>query len=782
MMNWKKPLIYCISSIGCFFAFVAIILACGPEADPYDYYVSFFNNNLENDQQYKAFRYTDLLFTYEDEEPANEQQINAAEWAAYLGKSVQATDVMAAMYKLGAKTDSVLYIGYLNQKGNLPDSLTSNTFLKAIVSNRSALKYYRFAKAAEKLANFTYNPWEPKPIDTIGLRTQGNAALALAGTEKDKFIQLRYYYQAQRLLHYGAEYAQASAIYDRHIAPVNTFSHVAGWALALKAGELRRLKDTVRAAYLFTRVFAQYPERRLQAYRNIQFLNVKTAAIVPLATNATEKASIYAVGAFARPDIDINALKQVYALAPTSPLVGVLLTREVNKLEEKYLTDKVVKNTVPLFAFDATMRGAKTNQMPVYIEQLKAFGKQLAAENKYPEPTLGILVAAYLAWMEGDITGGSATLKALYGQKLKPRFEDQKQIVQLLLTAQSIQKYNRVNEGILLPSLQWLDKKVKAEAKSDSIMAGWEGFKPSPFANAERDFYQYILAPVYLKQQDTTMAALAFANTPSEGFWQSSLHSVNVRTIVRWKIVSPPNPYVSFLMSRISWLKPDFYNELLGTTYLREHQYNRAINAFKRVEPKVIDSVNADTKADPFIELINDYPKVYTYGKGKGYNKLQFAEAMAALQQKLKTDPANAASYYYKIATGLYNTSHYGNAWYLISYSWSDQDFCHPTGNYYDADHIRALNAEEYFLIARRFCKTEEFKAKCTYMAAKCRQKQAIQPEYGAPNFDELNKIFEQQLRGNDLFTDLKTNYKKTAFYKKALSECSYLKDFIVAR
>lgn len=782
MMNWKKLVIYCISLVSCFFACVAIIFACGGETDPYDYYVSFFNNNLQNNKEYSAFRYTGYLFTYEDEEPVSEQEINASEWAAYLGKSTRTADVETAMYKLDSKTDSVLYNGYLNQKGSLPESLASNTFLKNIVTNKSALKYYRFAKSVEKIANIEARSWEPAPMDTVALRTQGAQAFTFATQEKDRFIQLRYYYQAQRLLHYGANYEQAAAVYDKYLAPISSASHVKGWALALKAGELRRLKDTLRAAYLFTKVFAQYPERRLQAYRNFRLLGVKAPVVVPLAANATEKANIYAISSFGETEPDIETVEKVYALAPASPMVDVLLTREVNKLEEKYLTDKLTKDRPPVYGFDATMRGVKANQTPLYIEQVKTFAKQLAAEKKHPQPAMGTLVAAYMAWMEGNTDEGLALLKALYGQSLKPRFDDQKHIVQLLLAAQGIQKYNRVNEAVLLPSLQWLDEKAHAEAASDSIKAGWEGFKPLPFANAERDFYQYILAPAYLNQQDTTMAALVTANTPAAGFWQTSLHSDNLRTLIRWKTVSPPNPYVSFLIGKITWLKPDFYNELLGTTYLREHQYSKAVTAFKHVDAKVIDSVSADTKADPFIELVNDYPKVYTYGKAKGYNKLQFAEAMANLQQQIKNDPANRASYYYKMATGLYNTSHYGNAWYMISYGWSDGDFCRPVKNYYDADYVKTLNAEEYFMIARRFCKTNEFKAKCIYMAAKCRQKQAVKPEYGAPNFNNLDKIFDEQLRGNDLFADLKTNYKKTAFYKKAIGECSYLKDFIVAK
>ncbi|WP_448702002.1 hypothetical protein ACFGVR_06950 [Mucilaginibacter sp. AW1-3] len=779
MMNWKKPVIYCVSFISCFFACVAIIFACADEADPYDYYVSFFHNNIQGQKDYGAFYFTNNLFLYSETEPESEAAINAGEWAAYLGKGVTAGDVAKAMYHLSHQADSDLYAGYLNQKGGLPDSLVSNTFLKTIITNKSALKYYRFAKSAEKIANIEAHPWEPTPMDTVALRNAGAQAFTFAAQEKDKFIQLRYYYQAQRLLHYGASYNQASVVYDKYLAPVTSASHVKGWALSLKAGELRRLKDTVRAAYLFSKIFAQYPERRVQAYRNYQYMHVNTNQVLTLATNAAERANIYAIDGFADPKVNITPLQQVYALSPTSPMVGVLLIREINKLEEYYLTPKLHPQPA-LFSFDATMRAGKDNAVLLQIRQLKDLSKQLAADKKYPDAEIGTLAAAYLAWMQGSTAEGSLLLKALYAVKLKPEFDDQKQIIQLLLSAQSIQKYNRVNEAVLLPTLQWLDKKAKAERKIDTANI-WNEDKVYPFTSTERNFYTHILAPVYLKQQDTTMTALALGTTGESDFWSEDMHSSNVRTVMRWKLLGP-TPFVTFLVNKVTFLNTSYLNELLGTTCLREHQYARAVNAFKRVEAVYLDKDESYTPADPFIERINDYPKIYTYAKGKGYNKLQFAEAMANLQQQIKNDPANRASYYYKMATGLYNTSTYGNAWYLISYDWSAYDFGRATRNYYDADYIKALNAEEYFLIAGRFSKTEEFKAKCIYMAAKCRQKQATAPDYSAGNFNELQKAYQLQLRGSDLFTDLKTNYKRTAFYKKAVSECSYLKDFIVEK
>ncbi len=779
MMNWKKPVIYCISFVCCFFAFIAIDLACADEGDPYDYYTSFFHSNLQGQKEYGSFYFTNNLFLYSENEPVNESEINAGEWADYLGKGVTTADVAKAMYHLSPAADSVLYSGYLSQKSNLPDSLAGNTFLKNIITSKSALKYYRFVKNAEKVANFTYNSWDPKPIDSVALRAQGVVAFNAGLQEKDKFIQLRYYYQAQRLLHYGHSYSQASVVYNKYIAASPSQSRVKGWALALKAGEERKLGNELHSAYLFSKIFALYPERRVQAYHNFMYMSVKPDQVLALATNNDERATIYAIAGFSDPTLNIEPLKHIYQISPGSPVVGVLLIREINKLEEYYLTGKLhtpgFNNTPGAYPNTQTKELQAVND----INQLKDFCKQLAADQKYPEPQLGTLAAAYLAWMQGNTDEGSTLLKTLYGIKLSDKLEDEKQIVQLLLSAQTIQKYDRINEASLLPALKWLDDKVATEGKADE-MHQWNEDGSHPFAATRRNFYQQILAPAYLKQHDTTMTALALAKGDDAwDYWENELHSDNIRTIIRLRSATSATPYVMYLANRADKHTIAGLYELLGTTYLREHQYAKAAAIFKRPDIIALKGDDSYTPADPFIELINDYPKVYIYSKAKGYTKLQFAEAMATLQQQIKTDPANAASYYYKIATGLYNTSNYGNAWYLISYNWSSTDFGRTDRYYYDADYVRTTNAEEYFNLAFKYSKTPEFKAKCIFMAAKCRQKEAVSPDYSTTNFDEMQKAYLKQLRGNDYFTQLKADYKHTEFYKKAVGACTYLKDFM---
>ena len=779
MRNWKTWVIYCVSFIGFFLANALADLACGPEVDPYDYYVSFFHSNVHGEKDYKPFYYTSERFLYDDTDPASEAELNANEWADYLGEGVKQTDVLKAMYRLDKGTDMVVTAGYLTNDAKLPDSLANNTFLRALAANTNAVKYYRFAKSVEKIANIEYDRWDPKPVDSLALREAGATAFKYGEAEKDAFLKLRYYYQSQRLLHYGHAYEQAKAVYDRYIADAPSKSHVKGWAMALLGGEQRHLGGSVAAAYTFSRLFAQYPERRVQAYKNYMYMHVSTAQVLALAGSDDERAVINAMAGFGSPEMNMGPLQEVYRFDPTSPMVGVLLVREINKIEESQSDFAIRANKTGNYFYNGTQiidsLDAKT---ATHIQKLKDFCERFATDKISPDANLGFVAAAYLAWMQGGTDDGSNLLKALYGVKLNDKLNDQKQIVQLLLTEQEIAQLNQVNEATMLPTLKWLQEKVKTEKKEAP-----NADAPHPFATTERNFYQHILAPAYLKQCDTVMAAIALDKSGDmTDFWQNYLRPAQVKTIIDMKLLPPVNPYLHFMTEGLAKHGLSELYELLGTTYLRKHDYPEAMAALRHVDAAALNAVSSN-KADPFIELVNDYPKLYRYGQSKGYNKLQFAIAMNTLEQNIINDPANTASYCYKLGAGLYNTSHYGNGWYLISYNWSSTDFGRAKKYDYDDDYIKTSNAEKYFVKAAHLSKTQEFRGRCVFMAAKCRQKLATQPSWSAgADYEALEKAYMTQIRSSFYFEDLKKNYRKTAFYKKAVSECSYLKDYIRAK
>jgi len=807
MSRSKKLLLCFVSLIVIFFTGVAIDLACGPDADPYDYYVSFFHNNVQGEKQYGSFYLDTYDYVFDDREPESEADINSDEWAKYLGHGVKAKDVKEAMYLLPRNDDSIINAEKRIGLHKILIALKDNTFLQELTSgsNPEALQYYLFAKSVEREANVEFTRWDPKPVDTLALQRDGFEALRKATTEQDKFIKLRYLYQAERLLHYSGNIKQAMDVYDHYINYFNTDSHVKGWALALKAGEERHLGDTVQAAYLFSKVFALYPERRVQAYKNFHYCSLGTGVVEKLAVNDKERAVIYTIDGFGTPELNMAYLRKVYGYDPSSEMVGVLLVREINKLEEGYLTPKLNEKEVDNYEYFKEEGADSTKKINrLHLDSLKNFCISLSQDNKYKEPGIGYMASAYLAWMEGSTDEGLQLLSKLDNATVSNKLNDQRQLVKLLLSTQKIEKLNDVNEDQLLPALKWLDNKVAEQARrakptNDRYYSSTQ-YDQNKFAASARDFYKLILAQEYLKQKDTVKAALCIlksetmldsaATSRTSGnyamsnrlpsFWMHFLHSNQINQVINWKHQPAGSPYLKFLSSTLSkTLDNDLY-DLLGTSYLREHNYSKASSAFKQLKGDSVTwaYVSPDGAADPFIDQVRDYPKTFLRPKSKAYDKVMFAAAMDGLQSKIKSDPQHASIYYYEMATGLYNASHYGNAYYMVSYEWSSYDYGREKRYSYDDDYIKTKTAETYYLKARASSNDPEFKAKCTFMAAKCNQKQVLLPaddRYG----DATDSLYDLKVRNNPYFTELKKGYAQTAFYKMAVKDCSYLRDFL---
>lgn len=165
---------------------------------------------------------------------------------------------------------------------------------------------------------------------------------------------------------------------------------------------------------------------------------------------------------------------------------------------------------------------------------------------------------------------------------------------------------------------------------------------------------------------------------------------------------------------------------------------------------------------DPFVGMINDYPKVF---------------GNIALSK---------AAFYYQLTTGVYQTGAFGNSWQLISYNWTSIDN-YIKGTYYSGDYHEARQAVSWYEKARNLSNDPEFRAKCTFMLAKCEQKQytfesvneyydQYYSDYYAGNKPDPFRPFSQH---NPHFDELAKQYSHTAFFKRAVYECSYLSDFI---
>jgi len=843
----KKFAIFCATCFCYFLLGIVIDLACGPQPDPYDYYISFFHNNLQKNDDYERFYFNGYTFlngeVYEAERDNKiaEGDINVKEWMAYCGNRVTYKDIAHVLYELDKKTDSLYFRGYKKGNAKMPDSLKNNTFVKYLVTNEVKFSYLVLAKQGEPLVN----PSEDDRWDARRSIKKEQYELALkyikmAQGLHDDFLKLRCYYQAQRLMHYGKYFKEASDIYDKYIAVTRSQSHVKGWAMALKAGELGQLGDAVKAAYLYSRVFTDCTERRINSFYDFLSLKVPVESVVKQTKNNSEKAAIYAIKGLHNPHIGLAGLEQVYKTDPQSEFVSILLAREINKIEEGYLTPKVngSKYYGDIGYYEHTKYDSVKRSFVKYIPRLKAFCNRISNERQY-EPELGNLASAYLSWMQKDYKAGFTALAAIRNKHLRDKLNDQKQLINLLLLSQSIKIIDKQAENRLLPSLTWLEGKVKHEKAFKFDEERYRGeYDLKHYSASARDFYTKILAPLYFKQKDTVKAALCILKSektipdkaiweeyPDRGlgfdmpsFWQNKLHSYHLKKILGWQLSPAKSAYLKLLMAAykqpvtrqiVHWTKSykiekagkKYDNEtlaatydLLGTACLREHRYAAAVKAFKHIDVNKLDSSTNDAYndslskhyrkyANPFYDNLLNYHN-YSLKKTEGYNKLAYAQVMAQLQRQIQINPKGAAKNWYKMALGLYNTSYYGNAWIYTAYSAANDDKYRTRALYYDGDYLRNRNAEKWFLKARSLSVDTEFGARCTFMAAKCRQTRIYEPQDWAIDkaiYEFKTSRYEKALRNNFYFTTLKVDYSKTKFYKTAINECSYFRDFLAS-
>ena len=130
-MNWKVFITACISSA--IVAFPANIIGCGPDADPYDYYTSFFHQNLPQANGYRPFYYTSYNFLYDENEPIATTDLFAEEWAGYCG-TVTTQDAKTFVTKFAWKDLNNLY-QHLEKKQALkiPDSVKQNSMTEYFI-------------------------------------------------------------------------------------------------------------------------------------------------------------------------------------------------------------------------------------------------------------------------------------------------------------------------------------------------------------------------------------------------------------------------------------------------------------------------------------------------------------------------------------------------------------------------------------------------------------------------------------------------------------------------
>ncbi|MBC7934099.1 MAG: hypothetical protein H7Y86_01890 [Rhizobacter sp.] len=771
------------------------IIGCGPGIDPYDYYTSFMHPYLPETKAYQPFYYTGYSFLYEEQEPASPPEILANEWAGFCGMPVTDKDALNFVTKFTPDELKKLY-SHIEKKQPLvaTPGVKGNTMTGYFTRSKDleGLGYIMYAKQVEPFVTGDYNNWEAISRDSVKMDKLIRNGKQLYNAAKNDFYKLKYGYQVLRLAHYSQNYNDAIKYYDELVGTNNTQSVLQPMSLALKAGALFHTGKQKEAAYLFSKAFSAGEAKRVSNYISFNWaVDAKASRdeYLQLCKNDKEKADMLALFALGNAGSEIAAMKAIFQLNPKADVLQVLAVREINKMEENYFSPALQKQSGGKTFFynwnemagDSAMKVNKTQ-----TEKLQSFLHSTAASGKVNNPALFEVGAAYCALMLRDFKTSRSFLGNAKAMTMSSKLNDQWQLTNLLLNINDANKLDVSFEQQILPSVKWLAQKALADKSTDK---SWQG---SPWKIFYRNLMSEVVAKRYRQQGDKYKEALAIGSAEyimnggikneysawGLEFMRSNLESREVSDLYKLMASGTKSAYESFLIQNNS-IGLNHVIDFAGTAYLRDNQYQEAINWFAK-------SGGAATQVskDPFKELFYDQEEMLTGEKVKT-TKLAFAKEMMRLQGLVKTDKAKAAGHLYKMALGFYNTTYYGYAWELVEYGRSGVDGYHipKDANEFQKNYYGAYKAHDYFKMAMDASPDKEFKAKCLFMMAKCSQKQIRRPQYedfnyNWENYDAGLKTYNPAFMNNKYFPQLKKEFGSTAFYKEIFNTCSYLRDF----
>lgn len=790
-MSWKQFITVCVSIT--MISFPQNMIGCGPDADPYDYYTSFFHANLPDAKGYRPFYYTSYLFLYDETEPLTVSDVLAKEWAAYCGNAVTETDAKKFVNKFAWKDLNNLYFNIeKDQPLKIPDSVKRNSMTGYFLQQKDleGLGYILFAKQVEPYVYGGASSWDAPQQDSVKMAKLIKNGRQLYTVAKKDIFKLKYAYQVLRLAHYSGRYEDVIKWYDDYTAGITSSSILQPLCVALKAGALFKTGQQKAAAYLFSKAFSASMAKRISNYLGFKWsvkYDTPRNEYLQLCKNDTEKAAMLGLFAMGSVDNETAAMKTIYDLDPNCDMLEVLAVREINKLEEKYFTplqQKEKGGKALYYSWAEQTPDSSLTENSNKLKELSNFLNTIAVQGKVKNAGLFETGAAYAAYMAQDYAMAKNYLAAAGKMSLTQKVKDQWALTNLLVTISEKEKIDAAFEEQILPSIQWLEQKAKSETAEHigyNFVQQWPTFY--------RNLMSEIIAQRYHRQGDIYKETLAIGAADyimggyNNGidFLRNNLTSKEAEKLYGLMDSKQANKFENYLIKHNALKKQDV-TDFAGTAYLRDYDYANAIVWFKKGYDKNSSIINTN----PFINILYDREESLPSEAKFTTTKLAFAEEMLRLQKSAATDKINTGKNYYKMALGFYNMSYYGHAWKLVQYNRSGSDGYSVPGDAtpFQKEYYGCFKAQQYFEKAMAASTDKNFKASCLFMIAKCSQKQLHRPQYDqfANHYDDMEvaeKKYFEDFKNNIYFPQLVKDYSNTTFYKEAFNSCSYLRDFV---
>ncbi len=783
-----------------FFLLASSAKACGYNLVGEDYRVALFNPYIIGDDYQPFFFSSEYLHNYQNAQAGIDRKRNCQDWADELGGNVQWADMLEILYN--SSLDD-----WLIAAQNLNDNPWQHQpAWRALRQRPELVEYIIWAKKHEVPAAHTsrkmlswrevFQYWRSEasspPNDTLAA-LQTSAEEALQSAAPSSFLARRYAYQLLLMARYRDDETAFNQYFNTYFR--NQEDALADWAHFHKIHFL--VKDPIQQYILAARSFTRCPEKALPIYLLNRDLPKPSDASIPKAFLA----DAYAFEALKNYGYTQEQLSRLKQYNPQHSLLPLLLIREVNKLENWLLTDKITaqgtlvpSTPAPEWDYDsmswkeyeATRRTLYKQNLQkdlAYLKRFRQFVDGLQASNNKQglDKTTLQLIRAQLAMLDQD---SRAALKLTEGlEKLSGPKGTQAAIIQYMALLSEADLQQADTKARILELLCRIDPELAHtqgpkntfpallrltsqafEAQGDTATAFFFHLHSLDLPYSDEYASQYYRQIDYL---DRDLSPTVF---------QQILQLVEGE--------APTTPFNSYLLST-TLPSRSAIRDVAGTVALRANRLETAQQYFESIPSSWYQEAYAFS-----YHLTND-PLLPRFSKKQNapslVPKAEVVKQLIALEKAAQGTGKNAAQACLQLAEAWFNMSNFGSAWMMLSYGQSsivsDGPQAWPAGSHLfsphsDADYqliFQADRAKAYWSKARTLSQDPEIIAQTAFALLDIAYQEkalALQANY----YDNREQIATHYLSHQDQLRSYAADFKESAFFQSAMIQCSSLR------
>lgn len=700
-------------------------LACGYSPYGEDIRYCLFKPEYFNYSHYRTFYYNANLWGFDYDQNTNKYKINIdaniLDWYNYTNKKV-----------------SIDAIEDFNNNVRLTDihSKSPNEFIHYLYQNKktAAIAYLKTAKNCEAInTEFVDDTWERNEAANANSRVLLlHKLVQITEKEKNIYFKRKYAFLTIRLAYYAGKKEVIQTVFDTNFN-AGPKDYLYYWSLFFNAFTKSATNSMIDVANLM----ANSPEKVYASYYYFHE-GFQISEGLQQAKNKEEIANVYAYASIQKVDKNLEYLEEIYKNNPKSEILGFLLLREINKIEDWVYTPYYT-NYLPSTVYypwtengdkitTETLRNRSENDRLYALEVLDFI--QSIDSKKTQNPVLwesATINLKFITRKYDDCLQQIASFEKLYkGEKV---WEEIEKIKVLCITANQ-----EIGKAVIKPEIQNTILKFKNDERfifalgrelefkgnlTDGIAlisllennysysaddVEWQGNRLQTSGNLEV-FYTYF---DYLDYVYSATDLQAIIDKMNSGF------NIDFEKAIYSKLLKDK----------------DNLKDLLGTKYIRENNLDKAVATFKSLDKNYWEAnYNAWERGNYGDDYTFDENPFYDFKYTVGFieHKEKFIVTKLSVTEHLinyinlayNPKTKDRDYYYFLLANCYYNMSDFGNSWMMRRYSSSSPDYGqeYERESYIDEIEYRnKIKAVAYYTLAYQNAKTGKFKALCLRM------------------------------------------------------------------